>query len=259
MSEHEEHELETVDAVAEAGAWFIGPPAVAPSGGAEADRPPTQAKASSKRRRRYHSPLREQQKEAVRQRIVEALVEQVWKEGLHDFSVPKVAARAGVSIRTVYRYFPTRQALLHAVEQELVDHHPEPPLPHDITDLPGFIPSLYAYLEATRAYVEAAMSVGLAREVRSALARRRLERARTQWAQALAGLDASERDEVLALLRTLAGSQVWHVLRSELGVESGAAARMMQWAVGVLVEALGFGPGGQGPTSVPWRAGEEVE
>ena len=38
----------------------------------------------------------------------------VLEDGVHAFSVATVAARAGISHRTVYRHFPTKEALLGA-------------------------------------------------------------------------------------------------------------------------------------------------
>src|SRR5438445_615689 len=60
----------------------------------------------------YNSPLRDRQAEQTRELILQALTEQLADAGLKDFSIPRLALRAGVSVRTVYRYFPTKDALL---------------------------------------------------------------------------------------------------------------------------------------------------
>ena len=65
--------------------------------------------------RNYRSPLREKQASETRAAIVAALAEQVLDHGMVDFSIPRLAERAGVSVRTVYRYFPNREDLLNAV------------------------------------------------------------------------------------------------------------------------------------------------
>src|ERR671932_458783 len=56
--------------------------------------------------------IREEHSEATRQRILEALAEHLSEQGDKDFSFPALAKRAGVSIPTVYRHFPTRDALM---------------------------------------------------------------------------------------------------------------------------------------------------
>jgi AcrR family transcriptional regulator len=76
-------------------------------------------------RRRYDSPVRRQRASETRERILTA-----GAELLHGFpiwnwaalTVPAVAARAGVTERTVYRYFPSerdlRDAVLGRLEEE---------------------------------------------------------------------------------------------------------------------------------------------
>jgi AcrR family transcriptional regulator len=58
--------------------------------------------------------LRDEQREATRARIVRAVSDLVAHDHPAAVSVPAVAERAGVGIATVYRYFPTKEALLDA-------------------------------------------------------------------------------------------------------------------------------------------------
>jgi AcrR family transcriptional regulator len=51
----------------------------------------------------------------VRQRIVEAAYESFWRSGFRRTSVDTVAARAGLTKRTVYAYFRSKDDLLAAV------------------------------------------------------------------------------------------------------------------------------------------------
>ena len=51
--------------------------------------------------------LREAHRADTRERIVHALGEQLTEEHPAALSVPAVARRAGVSVATVYRYFPS--------------------------------------------------------------------------------------------------------------------------------------------------------
>ncbi len=64
---------------------------------------------------KYHSPLRDRQKNLTRQKIVSALGQQMAKEGVEDLSILKLAQSAGVSKMTIYRHFPSRKALLQAM------------------------------------------------------------------------------------------------------------------------------------------------
>ena len=58
--------------------------------------------------------LRASQAAATRRRIVDGLLAVLAEDHPASLSVPAVARRAGVSVATVYRYFPTKEALLEA-------------------------------------------------------------------------------------------------------------------------------------------------
>lgn len=59
--------------------------------------------------------LRDRQAEATRQSIVDAFLELAHEANSVSISMPAVARRAGVSVRTLYRYFATKDDLQDAV------------------------------------------------------------------------------------------------------------------------------------------------
>src|SRR5688572_25647720 len=63
---------------------------------------------------------RDDQREATRARIVRAVSDLVAHDHPAAISVPAVAERAGVGVATVYRYFPTKEALLDAAATGVV-------------------------------------------------------------------------------------------------------------------------------------------
>ena len=65
----------------------------------------------------YNSPLRAEQKERTHERILEAAAEQLLQEGLEELSLPRAAKRARVSVPTVYRHFPTQEALMRELTE----------------------------------------------------------------------------------------------------------------------------------------------
>src|SRR5215204_2169708 len=64
--------------------------------------------------RPYESPLRAEQMEQTRLRILEATTDVVADPASEEVTIPLVAKRARVSLRTVYRHFATREALFDA-------------------------------------------------------------------------------------------------------------------------------------------------
>ena len=65
--------------------------------------------------RTYDSPLREEQAAATRERILAGLAELVVAENPALLSMQDVARRARVSVRTIYRHFPTKEELYSAL------------------------------------------------------------------------------------------------------------------------------------------------
>ena len=64
--------------------------------------------------------LRERQAALIRDAILEGLADRLDHDDPDDIVMPQVAAEAGVSLRTLYRYFPTREAMFDAVGDHVV-------------------------------------------------------------------------------------------------------------------------------------------
>lgn len=78
---------------------------------------------TSAQRRQYNSPVRQQQSAETRERIVTAgsdLVHSLPAWDWKNLTARAISERAGVSERTVHRYFPTERKLRDAVLQRLV-------------------------------------------------------------------------------------------------------------------------------------------
>jgi AcrR family transcriptional regulator len=70
--------------------------------------------------RRYSSPQRAEQANATRRRIL-ATAEQLFaQDGFAAVTMPRIAEHAGVSLATVYLYFPGKAAIVGALADELV-------------------------------------------------------------------------------------------------------------------------------------------
>lgn len=69
--------------------------------------------------RSYSSPLRAEQAAATRLRVLDAAIDLLHEADSGDVAIPDVAERAGVSVRTAYRVFPTSEDLLEGVLAEV--------------------------------------------------------------------------------------------------------------------------------------------
>ena len=65
------------------------------------------------------SSLRERQAEQVRTAALDAVIAVLETKAVDDVSMADVAAAAGISLRTLYRYFPDRVSLLRAAGEHL--------------------------------------------------------------------------------------------------------------------------------------------
>src|SRR5262245_43835874 len=70
-----------------------------------------------KKKRVYRSPLRDERAVQTRTRILDGLVKVMARNGIAELSIPLVAREAGVSIPSVYRYFPTKRHLITALDE----------------------------------------------------------------------------------------------------------------------------------------------
>ena len=62
--------------------------------------------------------LREEQRELTKRKVLSAVLDLVAEDLMGALSVPLVAERSGVSVATIYRHFPTKDALLNAAAEE---------------------------------------------------------------------------------------------------------------------------------------------
>src|SRR5690349_2707548 len=76
--------------------------------------------------------LRDQHAAVTRERILGAVADLLERGDADELTVPAVAEASGVSLRTVYRYYPTREDLLEAAGRWIGDELLEHPYPSDL-------------------------------------------------------------------------------------------------------------------------------
>ena len=168
---------------------------------------------------------------------MEALVAQVSETGRNDFAVAEVAELAGVSPRTVYRHFPTRDDLIEAIVDH-VDQCARPEMPNGPEDLPRHLTELFAWFEDNAEMIEASHVAGLGREVRAAGRKRRGDQSRDWIDEWAAALPEAERLRAWGVFRAMIGSQSWRTMRRELGLSPEQATDAMQWVLGLMLDDL---------------------
>jgi AcrR family transcriptional regulator len=190
---------------------------------------------SDMKKRAYHSPARAEQSQQTRRRIVEALTEQIYEVGLADFSVPMVAKRAGVATRTVYRYFPTREDLIAAVESYVDEVAPPPEPPAECENQVELVGELYRYFERNQRLITALHLTRTGQELNARMRSRR-RRDDDHYTERFLGhiQDPGERRRRFAVGRVLFGSSAWRQLTGEMGLTNEEAIEIVQRTLAAL-------------------------
>lgn len=193
--------------------------------------------------RSYHSPLREQQASDTRQRILQAAAELIADDGPAEFAMRDVAARAGVSERTVYYHFPNRQALLDGLTAWVTEQLHErrlasDPREIDIDDMPGRSRELFAAFDEIGAPARAMARLSSAQGLRSREHEERTAQFRERYADLLDPLPPAEAERCFAVLRYLQSASTWAGLREEFDLSGEDAAEAIAWALGTLLDDL---------------------
>src|SRR5687768_8465440 len=85
--------------------------------------------------------VRDTKRDAVRVAIEDAMLDILAENEEGGLTHDRIAARLGMGRRTVYRYFPDRQALMEALWLRLTQAAgPGPGMPHDIASLTDQLP-----------------------------------------------------------------------------------------------------------------------
>ena len=188
--------------------------------------------------------VRDLQREVTRERILATVLELVAEPGAGDVAVPEVARRSGVSVATIYRYFPTKDALLDAAADEPARQAAgvAPATPSDRRVPPisgrcggrskGNSRSSAANPRRRRAARSARVAIRVARMVRG-----------TRRDRGVAP-ESPEGARLIRLALLLTSSLAFLDLHDRQGLDADAAADDVEWAVEMLQRATENAPRG---------------
>jgi AcrR family transcriptional regulator len=185
--------------------------------------------------------LRERQAEQVRREIRTQFIRLVVERGVDGFTIPDVASAAGVSTRTLYRYFPSREAIIESVKDTEVRELDRELLRQagsltTIDSNPDLVASTFEVFDRHAQLVRASRLLGVTgfdgrtRDDRTRLVQRAI--AETD------GVDPAAAQQLAALVRLLLGSETWGRLReADIDLDAREAGYAVHWAVQALIRA----------------------
>jgi AcrR family transcriptional regulator len=188
--------------------------------------------------RAYDSPLRAEQLEQTRGRILEAAVDLLADDGLQDLTIPLVADRARVSVRTVYRHFPTKEALLDAIVGLIDSVFGVSPFPARPDELPSLGPRLFARFDEVEGIVRAVSASEAGRSVTRQTRSKRIESLRRTLAPLLKGRTPEERRRIVAAVYAIHSTRTWQLLRDYFGFDGEEAGEAVAWLMEAALERL---------------------
>ena len=184
------------------------------------------------------SSLRDRQAAVVREAILDALIARLDHDNPDDVAMPQVAADAGISLRTLYRYFPTREAMFDAVGDHMVARLG---LPTEITGAddiaPVFLESAMRGAQSPE-LVRAMLWTRLGRQARSAHRRRRVESISAALAEVTSHLPPAEARRREGAIVYLCSLPAWITVSEECELSAEDAREGIAWAIETLVGAL---------------------
>ena len=194
------------------------------------------------RPKRYKSLKRSAQAAESRKRILKALIAQLNEQGLGSFSVPKVARRADISLRTIYRHFPNRAALLEALSTEVESHKLArdpglsfPESPSQLIELPF---KLYPYYDKNASLIKARYYSELGRELRALVTPERRKMFDKVLKELTSSLSKQQAQQINALFHLLIGNTAWLHFRETWGLNDIEAAEISSWASRLILSEL---------------------
>ena len=182
--------------------------------------------------------LRDDQAALVRERILHAVAELLERDGSADLTMPQVAEVSGVSLRTVYRYFPTREALLEAAGRWIGGELLRQGYPTSLDDVADSFERACSEFDKRPGLVRAMAWSDVGREARSARRRERLGAIRQVLEQEVGGLSEEELRQAEAVLAYLHNMLAYTTLREEYQLSGAEIGEALGWAIRTLVADL---------------------
>lgn len=186
--------------------------------------------------------LREKQLAETRTAILEAVAAEIAELGLTGFSIQGVADRAGVTHRTVYNHFPTRESLNDAfaeyVERVLYERgvgNEEQGV--GVEGLPAIAGRMHSSVGDNAAYLQAYVMLTIATGKAARVFRDRSKKMEQLIDEELGPLDPGVAKLVTSAVRLFISSAGWFLVSQQHGLSPAEAGRMSEWAVKTLLAA----------------------
>jgi AcrR family transcriptional regulator len=182
--------------------------------------------------------LREQHALATRERILSAVAELIERGHPDELTMPAVADASGVSLRTVYRYYPTREQLLEAAGRWIGDELFKHPYPRDLDEVADLYQEGCRDFDERPGLARALAESQLGQRARGYRRRERLQAIHRALRDELTELGEEELRRGEAVLAYLHNILAYTSLREESDLSGEEIGQAVGWAIRTLTEDL---------------------
>ncbi len=182
--------------------------------------------------------LRERQAQQVRELVLDTLIELLETGSPEDISMEQIAELAGISKRTLYRYWPSRDLLFASAGEQVMAQLEIDQDVTDAEDLANYFEETTRKWEGHLGLVRALVRSSVGQAVRAGHRLRNETSMRAALNELTQGIPADEVKRVTALIIFLCGSASWVRLADEMELTPKEARQALSWGIEVLIDDI---------------------
>lgn len=173
-----------------------------------------------------------------REFILGTVVDLLEANGLEGFSMPAIAEASGVSLRTLYRYFPTRDDLLAEAGAQIKERMGLSDAVASAVEIPASFWANSARAARHPRLARALIASSAGRSARKATRSNRVSAIENAMKELTVGLPQGRGEEAVGVIAYLCSSNSWVTISEETGMSSLTARRSVVWALETLLASL---------------------
>jgi len=179
--------------------------------------------------------IRDFYREETRTRILDAAIAEMSANELEGLTMAAVAKRAGVTERTVFRHFASRDELIQAVWPRMQARVRSRGFPHTAEDLIATPQYLFPEFDKEEGLVRASAFSAAGREVRRAANAERQKAMRACVRDAFPGICEPDLTRLAAIVQLIDSAYAWAVMKEHWGLSGEEAGKAASEAIAILL------------------------
>lgn len=201
-------------------------------------RPKKSSKPKRRLTRNYDNSSRTEKSQLTQQKIIETLVTLLVERKGGEIQMDELAAKSGISERTLFRFFKDKQTLHKAVDDYLNSYMQASVKQLDTMDFVGFLKNSFVLFDKNESLVMAYLFSSFGHETRK-IFRKKLTGLMTSRLILQNKLNMTpERHKRLAFMVTMVNAKIWYDLKSDFGYSGEDMGPTLEWAMQLLLKNI---------------------